>query len=133
MKLILNSFFVAILCLLFTPSFASTNHDDSSNITSEEKMMNIAKDYKSTLKNMSKKEKKQQRKEIKKAIKDYKDNKDAGTNTLLLVIVAILLPPLAMGIYEGGLTTRFWLSLLLTLLFYLPGLIYTLVVILGGA
>ncbi len=131
MKLVLNSFFVAIFCLIFTPSFASANYD-SSNPTSEEKMEQIAKDYKSTLKNMSKKDKKQQRKAVKEAIKDYKDNKDSSTNTLLLVILAILLPPLAMGIYEGGLTTRFWISLLLTLLFYLPGLIYTLVVILGG-
>ena len=49
---------------------------------------------------------------------------------LLLVIIAILLPPLAMALYDG-ITSRFWISLLLTLLFYLPGLIYTLVIILG--
>lgn len=71
------------------------------------------------------------RKQIKEAIKEWRREK-ASDNTLLLVIVAILLPPLAMLIYEGGLTSRFWLSLLLTLLFYLPGLIYTLVIILGG-
>ncbi|MEM1119998.1 MAG: YqaE/Pmp3 family membrane protein [Bacteroidota bacterium] len=50
---------------------------------------------------------------------------------MLLVILAILIPPLAMGLYDG-ITNRFWISLLLTLLFYVPGLIYTLVVILGG-
>jgi uncharacterized membrane protein YqaE (UPF0057 family) len=70
------------------------------------------------------------RKELKQAIRDWKKEGATDTDTLLLVIIAILLPPLAMGIYEGGLTGRFWLSLLLTLLFYLPGLIYTLIVIL---
>ncbi len=84
--------------------------------------------------NMSRKEKRIERKriknEIKQAIKEHKAQ-GAATDTLLLVIIAILLPPLAMALYDG-LTNRFWLSLLLTLLFYLPGLIYTLVIILGG-
>lgn len=83
---------------------------------------------------MSRKEKraakKEMRKELKQAVK-AQQQVDASTNTLLLVIVAILLPPLAMAIYDG-LSNRFLISLLLTLLFYLPGLIYTLVVILGG-
>ncbi|WP_233752730.1 YqaE/Pmp3 family membrane protein [Flavilitoribacter nigricans] len=70
------------------------------------------------------------KKELKQAIRDWKKEGATSTNTLLLVILAILLPPLAVGIYEGGLTSRFWISLLLTLLFYLPGLIYALIVIL---
>lgn len=68
------------------------------------------------------------KKEIKAKLKQLRQETD--TDLLLLVIIAILLPPLAMGLYDG-ITTRFWISLLLTLLFYLPGLIYTLVVILG--
>ena len=84
---------------------------------------------------MSRKEKREYRKAMRKQIKDeireWRRGGSADTDTLLLVIIAILLPPLAMGIYEGGLTSRFWISLLLTLLFYLPGLIYTLVIILG--
>jgi uncharacterized membrane protein YqaE (UPF0057 family) len=56
---------------------------------------------------------------------------DGNINTLLLVIIAILLPPLAVGLHDRGLSTRFWISLLLTLLFYIPGLIYALIVILG--
>lgn len=51
---------------------------------------------------------------------------------ILYVILAILLPPLAVGLYEGGLTTNFWISVLLTLLFWLPGVIFALIVILGG-
>lgn len=53
----------------------------------------------------------------------------ASTNTLLLVIIAILLPPLAMFLHDG-LSQRFWISLILTLILYLPGLIYVLLQIL---
>lgn len=89
-------------------------------------------------KELTKKEMRQQRrmkrketkKELKKAIRDWKKEGASDTNTLLLVILAILIPPLAVGIYEGGLTNRFWISLLLTLLFFLPGMIYALIVIL---
>lgn len=89
-------------------------------------------------KELTKKEMRQQRrmkrketkKELKKAIRDWKKEGASDTDTLLLVILAILIPPLAVGIYEGGLTNRFWISLLLTLLFFLPGMIYALIVVL---
>jgi len=87
------------------------------------------------LKNVSKKEKKERAKEIKNLIKSYKADKKAGkepsTNTLLLVILAILLPPLAVYLHEGTINNRFWISLILTILFWLPGVIYALIVILG--
>lgn len=86
--------------------------------------------------NLSKKEKKQRVKEVKKAIKQYKADKRAGkqaeTSTLLLVIIAILLPPLAVYLYEGTINNRFWISLILTILGWLPGVIYALVLILGN-
>jgi uncharacterized membrane protein YqaE (UPF0057 family) len=56
----------------------------------------------------------------------------AGTvssNKLLMVIIAILLPPLAVALHSG-ISSPFWISLVLTLLLYLPGLIYSLYVIL---
>jgi uncharacterized membrane protein YqaE (UPF0057 family) len=84
---------------------------------------------------LSRKEKKTRVKEVKKEIKAYKAAKKAGkeadTDTLLLVILAILLPPLAVYLYEGEINNRFWISLILTLLGWLPGVIYALVVILG--
>jgi len=87
------------------------------------------------LSSLSKKEKKERMKEVKKAVKEYKADKKAGkepsTNTLLLVILAILLPPLAVYLHQGEINNRFWISLLLTLLFWLPGVIYALIVILG--
>lgn len=52
------------------------------------------------------------------------------TNTALLVIAAFLLPPLAVGLAEG-ITKRFWISVVLTILFYVPGLLYSLYVVLS--
>jgi uncharacterized membrane protein YqaE (UPF0057 family) len=78
---------------------------------------------------MTKAEKRQLRKQLKDRIKDMR--RSGETELALLVIIAILIPPVAMAIHDNGITGRFWISLLLTLLFYLPGLIYTLVVILG--
>jgi uncharacterized membrane protein YqaE (UPF0057 family) len=51
-----------------------------------------------------------------------------STNKLLMIIVAVILPPLAVAL-DSGLSKQFWISLVLTLLFYLPGLIYALYVI----
>ncbi|MBK9570178.1 MAG: YqaE/Pmp3 family membrane protein [Chitinophagaceae bacterium] len=50
---------------------------------------------------------------------------------MLLVILALLLPPLAVYLHEGVINKRFWISLLLTILFFVPGVIYALIVILG--
>lgn len=86
-------------------------------------------------KNLSKKERKSRIKDAKKEVKAFKKAKRAGddpsTNTLLLVILAILLPPLAVYLHEGEINNRFWISLLLTLLLWLPGVIYALIIILG--
>lgn len=80
--------------------------------------------------------KRNQKRDIRQALKQYKqDLKDGkrapSTNTLLLVILAILLPPVAVLVHQGELNTKFWIALILTLLFYLPGLIYALLVIFG--
>ncbi|MBV9989540.1 MAG: YqaE/Pmp3 family membrane protein [Chitinophagaceae bacterium] len=80
--------------------------------------------------------------QAKAALKEFKAQKAAAkaanmaepsTNTVLLVILAILLPPLAVALHEHGINGKFWLSLLLTLLFFLPGVIYALLVVLGSA
>ena len=84
---------------------------------------------------ISKAEKKERIKQVKSQLKEYKKAKKAGkepsTNTLLSVILAILLPPLAVYLHQGEINNKFWIALLLTLLFFLPGIIYALVVILG--
>jgi len=53
------------------------------------------------------------------------------TELALLLILAVLVPPLAVFLKEGQINSRFWISLLLTLLFWLPGVIYTMLVILS--
>jgi uncharacterized membrane protein YqaE (UPF0057 family) len=88
------------------------------------------------LKGLSVKEKRMRIKEAKKEMKAFSIAKKAGkepsTNTLLLVILAILLPPLAVYLHEGVINNKFWISLILTLIFWLPGVIYALIVILGN-
>lgn len=85
---------------------------------------------------MNKKEKKAAKKALKQKLKDLKANLKSGnlsdTDTLLLVILSILLPPLAVFLYEGAITSRFWISLILTLIFWIPGVIYSLLVVLGA-
>ena len=50
-------------------------------------------------------------------------------NKLLLVIIAILLPPLAVGL-KSGIGFPFFLNIVLTLLGFLPGLIHALWIVL---
>ncbi len=54
---------------------------------------------------------------------------ETPTNKLLLVIVAILLPPLAVALRDG-LGGHFILNIVLWLLFYIPGLIHALYIVL---
>jgi uncharacterized membrane protein YqaE (UPF0057 family) len=71
---------------------------------------------------------KEKRKEVKKYIKENlksKVNNESDINVILLVIIAILLPPVAVLLVDG-VGGPFFLSILLWLLFYFPGLIYAL-------
>ncbi len=87
-------------------------------------------------KSLSRKERRERIREVKKEMREYRKAKrngaDPSTNTLLLVILAILLPPLAVYLHQGEINTKFWISLLLTLLFFIPGIIYALIVVLGA-
>ncbi|WP_411826165.1 YqaE/Pmp3 family membrane protein [Luteolibacter sp. AS25] len=53
----------------------------------------------------------------------------APANKLLLIILAVLLPPLAVALHSGF-GKSFIINLILTLIFYIPGLIHALIVIL---
>ncbi|MDX1584503.1 MAG: YqaE/Pmp3 family membrane protein [Thermoanaerobaculia bacterium] len=50
---------------------------------------------------------------------------------ILMIILAILLPPVAVGI-QRGLGTSLLLNVVLTLLAWLPGAIHALIVVLGA-
>lgn len=94
----------------------------------------MVKNAVAAFKSLSKSEKKARLAEVKQMVKNYKAEKAAGeggTNTLLLAILAILLPPLAVYLHENAINTKFWISLLLTLLFWIPGVIYALIVVLS--
>lgn len=51
---------------------------------------------------------------------------------LVLILCGIFLPPLGVFLYEGAITNNFWLDLLLTLFFWLPGVIFAFLVMYGG-
>ncbi len=96
---------------------------------------------------LSKKEKKSRLKEARKAIREYKKQKrkgmDPSTDTLLLVIIALLIPPLAVYLHQGETNNKFWITTLLFVIgilgafllswaLILASIIYALVVILGN-
>lgn len=110
---------------VIAPSSTSTTEPDPAKVKAAMAAFN----------SLSKKEKRMKIKETKNAIKVFKAEKKAGnapsTNTLLLVILALLLPPLAVYLHQGEINNKFWISLILTLLFFVPGVIYALIVVLG--
>ncbi len=83
---------------------------------------------------MSKAEIKQLKKDIRKEIKqELKASAAAqdgasGLPMWLIAIFCIILPPLAVGL-ELGIGTPFWINILLTLLFWIPGIIHAFIVI----
>ena len=90
-----------------------------------------ASDSEVAVQKLTKKEQRQQLRTQRKTLR--KQLKAASTNLVLLVILTIIPPlaPLAMYLYEGDTTSRFWISLVLTLLGVLPGIIYNLVIFLS--
>ena len=64
------------------------------------------------------------------AQKENKSNSLFAVELIILVLLAFLLPPLAVYLSEGSWNTRCWISLILTLLFWIPGIIFALYVVL---
>lgn len=96
------------------------------------------------LRNMSKKEKRALRREIRQLRLStekefiYEKGREFGfeqeeidENLALLIILAILIPPLGVFLHQGEINEKFWISLILTLLFFVPGAIYSVLVVLG--
>lgn len=117
---------------LLSPVGAVVNPVKPTETEKEAAIREEVRQYREELKAMSGKErralKRQQRKAAKAAAREMKASGDI--DMALMVVLAILLPPLAVYIHEGYTTNRFWISILLTLLFWLPGVIYALLVIL---
>ena len=75
------------------------------------------------------------RKELKKEIKstlkrEIKEAKEQGADDdyILMMVLAFLIPPLGIGL-TYGITNEFWISLILTLLFWIPGAVYSLIMV----
>lgn len=80
---------------------------------------------KERISNMTKAEKKELKKEIREA---YRQDRRGGGANIIEIILAILLPPLAVFLHDG-IGTSFWISIILWLLFIIPGIIYALLVV----
>lgn len=74
---------------------------------------------------MTKAERKEFKKEVREALKQ--DRRGGGAN-VIEIILAILLPPLAVFLHDG-IGTSFWISIILWLLGIIPGIIYALLVV----
>ncbi|MTB52655.1 YqaE/Pmp3 family membrane protein [Lewinella sp. W8] len=79
--------------------------------------------------------KRHQKTQLKEKLAEIKAQRQRGqaaeTSTVLLIILAVLLPPVAVLVHQGEVNDKFWISLLLTLLFWIPGVIYALITIFG--
>lgn len=100
--------------------------------------------FKSLPKQERKERLKKARKEIRKYYISKKSGREADTNTLILVVLAILLPPVAVYLYEQETNTKFWITLLLFLLgiagavffswlLIFAAVVFALLVVLGAA
>jgi len=96
---------------------------------------------------LSKKEKKSRIKEARKAVKDFmkerKKGNDPSTDTLLLVLIALFIPPLAVYLHQGETNNKFWITTILFVIgligafflswwIFLAAVVYALIVILGN-
>jgi uncharacterized membrane protein YqaE (UPF0057 family) len=78
------------------------------------------------------KQKKQKLTEFKKRMKSLKKHHSADDRKVLLAILAVIIPPLAVFIHQNDINTKFWVSVILTLCFWIPGVIYSLLVVLDA-
>jgi uncharacterized membrane protein YqaE (UPF0057 family) len=82
---------------------------------------------------LSAREKKAKKREARRLLKTYKAEKRSGNKAdnriVFLAIIAIFLPPLAVFLKEETINARFWICLLLSLLFLLPGIVYAMLVV----
>lgn len=51
---------------------------------------------------------------------------------VVLIILGIFIPPLAVYLYEDAITSNFWVDLILTFIFWIPGIIFAFLVMFGG-
>lgn len=113
--------FIFSFLLLTSPSFSATVIIDPAHTSGP-----------SAVSTTVPKDKKQKLKAFKKRMHALKKHENADDRKLLLAILAIIIPPLAVYIHQDELNAKFWVSLILTLCFWIPGVIYSLLVVLDA-
>ena len=70
--------------------------------------------------------------QLKKQLKDSPNASPAADDMLLIcAILCFFIPPLAIFLWENkNIGINFWISLILTLLFWFPGVVFSLIVVL---
>lgn len=99
--------------------------------------------HKAQKEKLSKAERKEMRQQVKvqfkeiksqiKAIKNNQKNSEQQNDErfLIALILCFLIPPLGVYIYENEISSNFWISLLLTFLFFFPGVVFSILVVAG--
>lgn len=133
------AFLLAIALACVQPAFPiALPTEPASTTTTNPDPKTTLKEAMKEFKSLSRSEKKSRMKEVKKQLKKLKADKKAGklssaeTAMWLLIVLCILLPPLAVYLHQGEINNKFWISVVLTLLFWIPGVIYALIVVLGA-
>jgi uncharacterized membrane protein YqaE (UPF0057 family) len=70
------------------------------------------------------------KKQVSKIAQKAPQRKEVRSSEILEIILAIFLPPVAVYLHTNGLTTEFWIDLILTCLFWVPGVIYAFYIVL---
>ena len=116
--------FMAFIISLTTPVYAAfpgknsqQKKENITSTTSQSKVSFVGSEF--TAKNMSENS-------ISNLVKGDSPDK------LLLIIIALFIPPLAVYLHFGKWNGTCWLNLILTFLFFIPGFIHALIVILGN-
>lgn len=74
---------------------------------------------------MTKSEKSALKKDLREAVKQ---DRRGGGASIVEIILAVLLPPLAVFLHDG-VGESFWINVILTLLFFVPGIVHALLVV----
>ena len=121
--------------LLFPPLLSPASNPQAAHKANPSANMDSAfQSALNTFRQLSPKEKRNQIREIKNKLRSWKKEnhrsaKDAPDDTVLYALLAVFLPPLAVYLKDQEINARFWISILLTLLFWLPGIVYALLVV----
>lgn len=145
MKLLLNTLFVALSIVGFSQDNEGLRSDQSMQSepveleemavsTVDEETPSVQKRDEVTEMTISKKREKIKMRDVVKKVRSIKKQKKSNSGNssvpmVLLIILAILLPWLAVGLHTGWDTLLTLVSFLLWLLFVVPGIVFALLVI----